>query len=387
MIQRLLVTAAAVLILLVPNGDAVAQGSDAEKLEQFGVEVADLVGRLDLDVPDSPAFAILGITPQNVINPDTPAELAAAVFVGNDDNDNGQEGLALEFRPYLMAKGSDLTLGDYANNPWLARMAISFADSSGTGASDKTDRQSIGFSFTPIDKRDPVSSERISDCLAFAQGEATSQAEGKGKALRQEVRDALASGDSARIKSAEAAMKAWFDGDRDAFLERSAITCMEKHNRETMRAPQLQLGLAYYESEVLDINESGAAAWVSYTFPAGPGSVIAHARFSDDIVRPDSANEGSYLLMDEAVVGGRYRLGDDQRAFLIEAAYVDKQDELGDNDDDYTTALIGAEFRVADSLWIQFAIGDKFGSDGDGSLALSGQFRWAVSKSRLWPQN
>lgn len=363
-----------------------AQESDADKLEKLGVEVADLVGRLDLDVPDTPAFAILGIAPQNVINPDTPAELATAIFVGNDGNGNGQEGLALEFRPYLMSKGSNLTLGDYANNPWLARMALSFADASGSDSADKTDRQSIGFSFTPIDKRDPISSESISECLGLAQGQAAGQADNRGEELRQEVRDAMTSGDAERIKRAETAMQAWFDGDRDRFLENAATTCMEAHARDSARSPQLQLGIAYHESEILDLKESGAAAWVSYTFPAGPGSAIAHARFRDDIVNPDPENVGSYLVMDETVVGARYRLGDEQRAVLVEAAYVDKRDELGDSDDDYTTALIGAEFRVAESLWIQFAIGDKFGSNGDDSLALSGQFRWAVSKSRLWPK-
>ena len=374
------------MLALAMSVSAGAQETDADKLEELGVEVSDLVGRLDLDVPDTPAFAILGIAPQNVINPDTPAELATAIFVGNDDNGNGQEGLALEFRPYLMSKGSNLTLGDYANNPWLARMALSFADAGGTDAADKTDRQSIGFSFTPIDERDPISSEAISNCLALAQGEVAQQADGRGAELRQEVREAMASEDAERIERAEAAMQAWFDGDRDTFLEKAATACMETHARDSARSPQLQLGIAYHESEILDLKESGAAAWASYTFPAGAGSVIAHARISDDVVSPDAANEGSYLVMDETIVGGRYRLGDDQRAFLLEAAYVDKRDESGDNDDDYTTALIGAEFKVAESLWIQFAIGDRFGSNGDDSLALSGQFRWAVSKSRLWPK-
>ncbi len=379
---RLLVLVCAIAM----SAAAPAQESDADKLEELGVEVADLVGRLNLDVPDTPAFAILGIAPQNVINPDTPAELATAIFVGNDANGNGQEGLALEFRPYLMSKGSKLTLGDYANNPWLARMALSFADASGSDSADKTDRQSIGISFTPIDRRDPISSESISECLAYAQVGVWDEADGRGRKLREEASAAATSGNEIEKRKAEQAMQEWFDGDRDRFLENAATTCMEAHVRDSARSPQLQLGIAYHESEILDLQESGAAAWVSYTFPAGPGSVITHARFSDDIVSPDPANEGRYLVMDETVIGGRYRLGDDQRAFLVEAAYVDKRDELGDSDDDYTTALIGAEFRVAESLWIQFAIGDKFGSIGDDSLALSGQFRWAVSKSRLWPK-
>jgi len=372
------------LALLFLAGTVSAQDSEAEELEKLGVEAADLIGRLDLDVPDSPAFAILGIAPQNIVNPDTPAELATAIFVGDDDDGNSQEGLALEFRPYLMARGSDLTLGDYVHNPWLARMALSFADAEGTSDVDETSRKSLGLSFTPIDKRDPISSSAISECLGYAQEKAPAEAGQQDGRLRRELREAIASGDQQRIDVAEAAMAAWFDGARDAYLEKAGTRCMEDEAKKTANAAQLQLGIAYHESEIETINESGAAAWVSYAFPVGAGSVIAHARFSDDIVVADEEQD-SYLVRDETVVGGRYRLGDDRRAILLEAAYVDQSEDSGDNDDDYTTVLVGAEFRVAESLWIQFAVGDRFGSSSDSGLALSGQFRWAVSKSRLWP--
>ena len=378
----------ALAVLSLVCRDAFSQESPRE--EDLAVELGDLIGRLDLDVPDSPAFAVLGIAPQNVINPDTPAELASAFILGDDGNGNGQEGLALEFRPYLMAMGDDITIGDYYRNQWLSRTSLSFAKSSGTDDSDRTDRTAIGLSFTPIDKRDPLTSMKVNACVKspddirselatdlIAAIEARTAAEQAGDpAARAQAQ--------ARIDALEAQQNRFMSGERKQLLEERLDTCLSEFQAATRNEAQLQLGIAYHESQVEDINESGAAAWISYAHPLAGGSLIAHARYSDSVVVPGTSDPGDYSVKDETLAGLRFRRGDERRAVLFEASYVDQEDQAGLLDDSYSTVLVGAEFRLFDELWVQIAYGDTFGSNQDASAAVSGQFRWAASKSRLW---
>ncbi len=356
--------------------------------ETFGVEASDIIGRLDLDVPDSPGFAILGIAPQNVINPDTPAELASALILGDDGNGNGQEGLAIEFRPYLLARGDDITVGDYYHNQWLSRTALSLVESNGTDNSDETDRKAIGLSFTPIDERDPLATTRVDNCV-FTDSQ-INEAD-KIKLQRQlppeldrQLNQAVFDNDQARIKSLEQEANNYLLGQRKKLLEARLDSCLKKHQEDTLNSRQLQFGIAYHESEVDNIDESGSAIWISYAHPLAGGSLIAHARYSDDLIIPDADTQGQYSVKDETIIGLRFRRGDDRRAILFEASYVDESDEAGLLDDEFSTALLGAEFRLIDELWIQIAIGETFGSNQDRDLALSGQFRWSVSQSRLF---
>ena len=359
----------------------------ADKLE---VEAADLIGRLDLDVPDSPAFAIVGISPQNVINPDTPAQLAAAFILGNDGNGNSQEGLALEFRPYLMALGDDITVGDYYHNQWLSRTTLSFVESTGTDDADRTDRRAFGLSFTPIDERDPLTSRKVIDCAESPQDVSEDLAQQLIAAIEERT-TAQNDGDAAAAAAAQTKIDAlteeqnqFMSGERKELLEERLAGCLIAHQEETRNATQLQLGVAFHESEVENIDESGGALWISYARPLAGGSFIAHARYSENLVIADTGNPGQYSVKDETLAGLRFRRGDDRRAILFEASYVDESDAAGLLDDSYGTALIGAEFLLLDEIWIQIAIGDSFSSNQDKHLALSGQFRWAASKSRLW---
>ncbi len=359
-----------------------AASGQTETPADLDISAADIVGRLDLDVPDSPAFAILGIAPQNVINPDTPAELATAFILGNDNAGNMQEGIAVEFRPYLMAKGSDITLGDYYHNQWLSRTAISFSQSKGTDDEDRASRQAIGFSFTPIDKRDPLTSRRVESCLKTGTDKANKIQLPLENALDAAISTPVL--DQVAVDEAREALNNFITIERKNILEETTDSCLNTHEKDTINAEQLQLGMAYHDSEVESIDESGGAFWISYARPLMAGSLIAHARYSDNLVMADAANVGQYKVMDQSVLGIRYRQGDDKRAVLFEASYVDEEDNTGNLDDSYSSALVGVEFRLFESLWIQFAFGDTFGSNQEKDLALSGQFRWAASKSRLW---
>lgn len=115
--------------------------------------------RLDLTVPESPAFALLGLDSPEVATPrDMPALTAElANLVGSD----GQlkPGAAITVQPYWLG-GRDITLDDYRatsrrfERALLARTRLSFASASVDGSEDAV-RVALGVTFQPSDYSDP----------------------------------------------------------------------------------------------------------------------------------------------------------------------------------------------------------------------------------------
>jgi len=97
--------------------DGVAGDPDApfreKALERF--KAGDV--REDFLVPTSPAFAVLGVTPEQVIRPDTPKAFGTALLNGVDPNGNLQSGIAIDFSPYYLFAGRYLTLQKYRSSP------------------------------------------------------------------------------------------------------------------------------------------------------------------------------------------------------------------------------------------------------------------------------
>src|SRR5262249_34980185 len=105
----------------------------------------------DLSPPVSPAFTVLGITPETIARPSTPVELATALVNGVDRNGNFQTGLAIDVAPYMVAKGNTLQLYDYRNDRFKrfwARAQVSFATTKGTSDTDKAVRAALGGRFS-----------------------------------------------------------------------------------------------------------------------------------------------------------------------------------------------------------------------------------------------
>jgi hypothetical protein len=128
---------------------------------------------LDLSVPDSPAFAALGITPDKVTHPASPRELATALQSGIDDSGNLQTGVAIDTVPYLLLFGDALTLGEYRKNTFdqfswrrlLARTQFSLGTTKGTDQDDKSVRLALGFRVTPWDEGDTRLDEKLTTCI------------------------------------------------------------------------------------------------------------------------------------------------------------------------------------------------------------------------------
>jgi hypothetical protein len=131
--------------------------SEANKFTSDAVDsTASTDVRKDYLVPTSPAFSVLGISPEEVVRPESPRELGMAILNGTDEKGNLHQGIALDFVPYELLGG--VNLGDYRMN-WLdrilSRTQVSLATSKGNDEADKSLRAAVGLRMTLIDWGDP----------------------------------------------------------------------------------------------------------------------------------------------------------------------------------------------------------------------------------------
>lgn len=119
-----------------------AELGEAEQLEEAAEEETITVPEGDkLRTPDSPAFAILGVSPTTIENPTTPGDLAVALsgFL-KDGSLLVPDSLAVEAAPFWFLNHDRLTYRDYADND-VGQLWRNFSASVGTtGVADDGSR-------------------------------------------------------------------------------------------------------------------------------------------------------------------------------------------------------------------------------------------------------
>lgn len=121
----------------------------------------------DRNVPDSPAAAVLGLSPSVVQHPGTPVEFQTALLRAVDANGNIDEGGAIDINPYMAYAGDQVTIRDYYNNflvRLLSNTQLSLAAVQGTGSSDKATKVAIGLHMSLL-WDDPRLNARMLGCM------------------------------------------------------------------------------------------------------------------------------------------------------------------------------------------------------------------------------
>ncbi len=110
----------------------------------------------NLSIPDSPAFAVLGVTPETVIRPKTPRELAFGLLNGSAGSGSLAAGVAVDTTPVLL--WTDVTAEDYNDDVVLrnlTRTEFSAATSTIGGGDDSGVAAALSFRWVPWDRGDP----------------------------------------------------------------------------------------------------------------------------------------------------------------------------------------------------------------------------------------
>lgn len=123
---------------------------------------------LDYDVPESPAFVVLGVTPEKVTTGGASKPIVVNLLNQAFTGGEATAGVALDFSPYFVFGGRFENINEYRNDGLKQRLAntvLSFATVQ--DATDSTHvRFGVGARMTLFDDHDPLQNAALTDRIA-----------------------------------------------------------------------------------------------------------------------------------------------------------------------------------------------------------------------------
>ena len=330
-------------------------------------------GTLDLSVPESPAFTVLGLTPQSITHPATPRALASSLLNGVDQNGNFQTGVAIDTAPYMLFHGNDVSLGDYQKSRmtrFLARTQFSFATTKGASDNDKSAKLAAGLSLAIFDKGDARQDPQfLAKLVKAAQGV-------------QDSFPALPPGHTADDEVNRAKQIV----DKVEAITKPIRKEYERTNWN--RSSWIIAGAPSWistDGSTSHIAFNGAAVWssIAYGFEGVPAlkrnaQIIFHGRFHSAEEVPDPLNKGQFYKQQSEVFGGRFRYGTENTIGSFETVYIHTA-PVGRPTDRYFRLTLGAEKKLTDNVWFHFGVGGESGQkNGQNKLFVLGTFKWGA---------
>jgi hypothetical protein len=337
---------------------------------------------VDLTVPESPAFTVLGVNPETVTRPTTAREFATSILNGVDQRGNFQSGVALDFAPYLTFFGQQTSLFSYRHSlmeRFLARTQFSFATTKGVTDSDKSARLALGLRLTLWDTGDPRLDNALDACYADALNNRRLEA--------NELRT---------FPGETAAQKAERLVNRKAVLAELVKPCNDAARKRNWNASGWIVGVApswiSQTGQTRDYGWNGGGFWTSVAYGFDNVSalkdnsqLILHARYRSNEIVPDAENQGQFFSQDSAFFGGRLRMAPGKEAssiFSLEGNYIRSRRDKGAFDSSYRYSL-GLEKKLADNVWFSLALGGQGGrSDGTNQPFVLSSFKWGFSQKK-----
>jgi hypothetical protein len=394
---------ATVLLVGAATAEAAEDPQTTKAVEKVSLE--DLTGRLNLAIPQSPAFTMLGVSPEKVVQSDNFREVALGVLHGLDARGNLQSGIAVDVRPYMVIKGASSTLAHYREHlavRLLTNTQLSFATASGKSDSDKADRLGLGLRMVLWQEYDPArGGDRIALQYVPAKGGETApnvtpnddvrNPQGKGKvagSLDSCYISYLSVGaESPDVLPGDVAGLSELEEDIARKAREAVKQCLEPFKKRYWNAGSLDVGIGGYRSKVDPLSESGFGAWLGYSHSIGEkGQLVARALSTENVLQPVKDSPGQYQAVDENSAGLRLRYGSDRGALMLEGEWTESRPGAGDKDS-YTRAAIGLEFEAFRDVWLQLGVGKAFSTElFDDDPVYSGQIRLGFAEQSLFKQ-
>jgi hypothetical protein len=347
-----------------------------------GTVTADTTN-VDLTVPESPAFTVLGVTPNTVVRPASPKAFASSLLNGLDQNGNFQSGLAFDLTPYMMFNGENITIRDYNEHyvtRLLSRTQFSFATIKGSSSDDTATRIAAGLNLTLWDRGDPrvYHPERGDDDVL--------QCFANSLQLPPIIAPNTPQADIERINTGNKAAN-----------DQLADTCRDRARKANWNRSSWVI--AYAPSWISKTGDTtgykwnGGAAWtsVAYGFEGISAleriaQLILHARYRSRERAPDPANPSRFLTQNSTFFGARFRAGSPKFGLNFEDTFI-RTRVLGGKTDNVHRFSIGAEARITDNLYFVITSGGHAGADsGQGGFVMS-SFKYGFNpKSKFNPQ-
>jgi hypothetical protein len=345
---------AVALIVIVAFGRACATESKADSLATYVQSIA---------VPESPAFAILGVTPDKVTRPASGRPLAIGLLQGVDQHGNIQNGLAIDFAPYLLLYGNSLTLSEYRGS-WPKRFAshiqISLGTAKGASDNDKSMKFAAGFRANIFDFGDPRMDKELDACFTRASQAVWDHYNKPGAPPSADVQTTIKK-------------------DLDAGID----SCRAIFYHGRLPKPALDVGASPLwvsdDGQTKKLRWGGMAAWSSFKTGAGRLLAIANFQYKSRDRQPDPKRIGGFIEGRSLAGGVKARYGDPSYAFLAQAIYTDFAPK-GKTDNQFLYS-IGGDIKLADNLWLEMSVGGTSGEESNDAGFVSGQFKWGLSET------
>jgi hypothetical protein len=354
---------------------------------------------VDMSVPESPAFTVLGVTPETVIRPTSPRAFATSLLNGVDQNGNFQSGLAMDFVPYLLIAGDELTLRKYQTKPvvrLLSRTQFSFATTKGATEDDKSMRLALGMHLTLWDRGDPRTDETLMSCLsAFRLPPPPTMLEcelpdNPTDADREAFRRCQESAEATRQERARQVQEA------REFNDSVSTRCRDESRERNWNASSWIIGAApswiSTDGQTKNMRWNGGGFWTSlgYGFEGVPGlesrsQLILHARYRNREVVPDPNTTGAFLTQDSMFFGARFRTGSPTFNGSFEYTFL-RSRFAGLRFDSASRFSLLFERRIGGDTWFNISLGGETGrQDGHNNGFVLTSFKWAFSDRKNVP--
>lgn len=336
---------------------------------------------LDLSIPESPAFAVLGLSPESVVRPATPRQLAASLLNGIDANGNFQTGMALDTVPFLIIKGDGLTIQEYRKNPdsfswtrFASRSQLSFATTKGTNADDPAVRAAIGVSLVPFDLGDPRQHRDLDACFTEKLALPDLDKNDSFEERQQKLARFADVSSNYMVKLQEAAQKcrtedeqrywnasSWKLGAAPTLIQKDGTSGTTEYGGATFWT-SLAYGFDRFDEQFRDKKKAAAQSSLSDN-----SQLIIGVRYQLDQQQPDPHMVKTFFKEDSLIAGTRLRIGRPNLSVSFEGSYVYTNPEIGSTDSGYRFAL-GSELKVPlpniDNVWLEASLGGT-GGHGD----------------------
>jgi hypothetical protein len=345
-----------------------AGSAKAEGLDVFGGALKTALETyrnytVDMSVPATPAFAVLGVAPKTLIDPGSPRDFAASFVSKLSNSDNLGDGVGFDIVPYTMLFGKSLTLQQYRESLAVrlaARTQLSFgAIKTGSGAT-KTTRTAVGVAVPIIDEGDPRMDGPIAGCIERIFDE-------KAYIKKEDLTAAYKALD---VGDREGVVKA-MQGSADA-LAAAAKPCRDDFRKKHWNATRWAFGAgqAFENGSGTGTHASNRSFWTSYALRLGPlnddraaqGQLLLHLRGTDRERVDEPADARGFTLRRSVLAGVGGKFGAEEYNVSAEASWRRARYDTGERESSRKLA-IGGELKVTKDMWLVLSVG------GEGGLA------------------
>ncbi len=337
-----------------PAVDAAETSSEesTEEEEEDDEDEAEAIAYKSFQAPALPAMALINADVSNVDRPGSVRDLGLAVANVVTPKGTVRAGVSIEVTPRLFGATRDLSAYQYRNmwfRRFLSRIGLSVATTSEspTDTAPATTRLAAGLRLVFWDEADPLL-------------------------------------DPGSIKAQQQAEK---DCSKAPPLEQ-ADCYAKKGETELGQTDELSWNLgglsiagaaswAFVEGETDDSEFDSGAAWVNLAIPIGSYSQL----LLSGRVRSQDGDNGD--------LGGfaRMRMGTEATRGYVEGGFL-SADADGESSERYRL-LVGAELKLAKSVWLTASLGGDFGEDVEeandvGELFVLSNLQWALDDEPSW---